>query len=186
MIVLGFAGYDTVSDHVEPLAFLDLVQECLGLIGRAIGAHRGRITLQLGPYVHAVFLERDEFRTPADLSCLAVLRVEADLAAWRQSRRQRRLPYMETHIGVDTGPVRVRQPSGGRPGQPAVIGEAVEFADRIMRHCPELGTSNLVSARTIDRLVVPIRRMRMGGIFLSEDETAPDPGGGIALYQIAQ
>ena len=145
-------GFTLASEHLDPTALADLLNEYFTAMGDVIFAYDGVIDKYVGDAImafwNAPLLQADH----AALACKAALAMQQCLADLNRDWAARGLAPFSIGIGINTGDVAVGNMGSRTRFAYTVIGDAVNVASRLESLTKRLGASILLGAATAEAL----------------------------------
>jgi adenylate cyclase len=124
-------GFTSLSESSEPQVVVQWLNEYLGLMTAAVGAHGGVVNKFVGDAVVAIFGAPQHQSDHADRAVRAALEMKQRLVGLNQLRAQRGERPLHNGIGLSTGPVVAGIIGSEERWEYTVIGDVVNVASRL-------------------------------------------------------
>lgn len=142
-------GFTAISEQLDPLELVQLLNQCLGTMSEIIIAEGGTIDKYVGDAVVAMFGAPIGDDRHALRACRAALRCQAALDALQDTWVSRGLPRMRARIGLNSGTALVGNMGSELRFDYTMIGDTVNLAARLEGANATYGTRILAGEETV-------------------------------------
>lgn len=149
ILFVDLRGFTALSHRIGPNETVSLLSNYQAIVVPAIQKHGGAIDKFLGDGVMATFGAAAANTTYARDALAAALEIDAGLRAWNERRAARGSRAMAWGMGLATGPVVFGAVGDASRLEYTVIGEAVNLAAKLEKHCKACGARLCATAQTV-------------------------------------
>ncbi|WP_273596483.1 CHASE2 domain-containing protein [Roseateles koreensis] len=143
--VKGFTG---ISEHLNPTALAELMNEYFTAMAGIIGQHRGTLDKFMGDAVMAFWGAPLADELHARHAVEAALAMHASMTELNRRFAARGWPTLRISIGINTGPMVVGDLGSRQRRAYTVLGDSVNLAARLQSLCAERGAEILIGEAT--------------------------------------
>jgi adenylate cyclase len=151
VMVVDLRGFTGIAAHQAPTETMALLAEYHRRIVPLIQRHGGSIDKYLGDGIMATFGASRASPTYAADALRAVIDIHAAMEAWNMGRRQNGAAPLGFGAAVAVGPVLFGVTGDESRLEFTVIGDVVNLAAKLEKHCKDVGRPVLATATAIER-----------------------------------
>ncbi len=149
ILFVDLRGFTSFSRRAGPDRTLALLSRYQGLVVPAAGAHGGTVDKFMGDGVMITFGATARSSTFAADALRAALDIDSRLAAWNGRRKDRGQRLLDWGMGLAAGTVIFGTVGDESRLEYTVIGEAVNLAAKLEKHCKAAGSRLVVAGDTL-------------------------------------
>ena len=152
VLFTDIVSFTKLSEKMDPQDVLDLLSQYQSLMVDAIFQYKGTVDKFIGDAVMANFGTPRSHGNDAQNAFDCGVLMNQKLAEWNKERVQNGLPEIQHRIGIHYGKCVVGNMGSEQRLEFAVIGDAVNVANRICDACKNFDTNFLISADVANRI----------------------------------
>ena len=149
ILFVDLRGFTALSHRVGPNETVTLLSNYQAIVVPVVQKHGGSIDKFLGDGVMATFGVAAPSNTYARDAFATALEIDAGLRAWNERRATRGSRPMAWGMGLATGPVVFGAVGDASRLEYTVIGEAVNLAAKLEKHCKACGARLCATAQAL-------------------------------------
>jgi adenylate cyclase len=150
IMFIDLRGFTPLSEQLEPASVMQLLGEYQALMAKAVRASGGSIDKFMGDGILASF---GAVRPTDNYAAAGVQAMEAVLetgARWAETRARQGMPSPAVAASVTTGPVMFGTVGDAERLEYTVLGDTVNLAAKLEKHCKVEQVAGVVMAATFD------------------------------------
>ena len=155
ILFVDLRGFTALSQRIGPNQTVDMLSRYQGVVVPTVQAHGGAIDKFMGDGVMATFGAANATDSFAADALAAALEIDAKMTAWNERRAAREQRQLAWGMGLATGTVVFGAVGDETRLEYTVIGDAVNLAAKLEKHCKTRGARLSV---TNDALVLAQRQ----------------------------
>lgn len=141
-------SFTRIAELLTPHQNIELINSYHSLMEPAINRHHGFVDKFIGDAIMALFDERPENQSSADLAVAAALAMRHELSVFNQVRKRKDFLPIEVGIGIATGDLVLGTVGSTNRIDTTVIGDTVNLASRLESLTAHYNLPALISGET--------------------------------------